>query len=458
MPNKSKAPLNSKQFLNLDRQFIPFRDEKDWEIHYTTFGSEEYLGAQTWHKLLTHNRVALLAEAGAGKTAELRAVSNRVNDDGSQAAFYVTLNSVAKHGLRNALETREDQQRFDAWKDDVSEAWFFVDSLDEARLNGETLQTALSQLEKELSPNLHRARTLISCRVSDWRTLSDTADFQKYLGSDTAEKQTITKIYSSADDALLAPIFDKADALKTIELDDEKSNHERDIHVVALAPLSHRQAEKLAAWAGVKNTSVFMQAVHEADATDLANRPQDLLSLAEQWNSNGTIGTKYRALKWSIDQRLRETNLDLYDKDTLTFERAYCGAKVLAAQLTFGKRRLLSWPIEAGVGVTTQDAMDPREALPNFDGKSVTRLLNRAIFDPATFGAVRFHHRSVQELLCSEWLIDQINNGCPIRRVWQLLTKEKYGKVRFRPSMRPVAAWIAQLEPRLFKCRSSDLI
>lgn len=443
--------MNSTIFVDLKRQFMPFKDEKEWELHYTAFGSEEYFGAQNWDELLSHNRVVVLAEAGAGKTAELRAVAARLNDENPGSAFYVTLNAVAKQGLFGALETLDDQKSYRDWKAAISHCWFFIDSLDEARLNGATFQTALSILQKELAPHLDRAKILVSCRVSDWRSLSDAADFEKYLGNDKAESDPVNRTYANADDALLSPIFDDNSQTNLDRAEGTSATPASGIHVVALAPLSRRQAERLANCAGVADTAAFLKAVHEADATDLANRPQDLLALVKQWSSEGTIGTKHSALKWSIRQRLQETNLDLAGKDTLTFDQAYRGAKVLAAQLTFGKKRLLSWPSEPSTGATTHDALDPREALPSLSGSDVARLLNRAIFDPATLGAVRFHHRSVQELLCAEWLLDQIENGCPFRSIWSLLVNDKYGKARFRPSLRPVTAWLAQLEPRFLK-------
>ena len=310
-------------FVDLNRQFMPYENEQDWELRYSEFGSEGYFGAETWDELLAHNRVVVLAEAGAGKTAELRAASERINDPGKTEAFYITLNSVAERGLIDAFETNQDQERFYKWRESDSIAWFFVDSLDEARLNGATFQKALSNLQKDLKLGLDRSKILVSCRVSDWRSVSDTADFKRYLGCDVAKFDPVFRTYENSDDALLCPIFSEKQELENEDENEENPAVTLNIHVVALTPLSREQASLLALAAGVENTDAFLLALHRADASDLANRPQDLLSMARQWISTGTVGTKHTALQWSIEERLRETNLDLAGKDTLTFEKAY---------------------------------------------------------------------------------------------------------------------------------------
>lgn len=444
--------MDTRDFIDLNRQFMPFSSEKDWELSYNYFGSDGFIGAQGWEQLLQHRRIVLLAEAGAGKTAELRAVSNRLKKRSDGLSFYLTLNAISSTGLESSIETAEELLLFSSWKNSNSELWLIIDSLDEARLNGSTFRQTLSNLQKELHTKLHRVRIIVSCRVSDWRSLSDARDFQSYLGVDEETSAPLPVVFANADEALLRPLFDTEKNKNTDEVGSDSTSVESSgLHIVALAPLTSQQAEDLAAWVGVVNVEEFMQAIHEADATDLANRPQDLISLADQWKAKGIIGGKYDALKWSIETRLQETNLDLAMKDNLNIDKAYSGAKKVAALLTFGKQRLLSWPLEAALTPTTQNALDPRGILTDFSGTEVASLLNRAIFDPATLGAVRFHHRSAQELLCAEWLSDRLKDGCPLRQIWNLLTEERYGKIRFRPALRPITAWLAQMEPRFFK-------
>ena len=49
----------------------------------------------------------------------------------------------------------------------------------------------------------------------------------------------------------------------------------------------------------------------------------------------------------------------------------------------------------------TADALDTSKYLKDWDATERSALLRRALFDPATYGRVRFHHRSVQEYLAA---------------------------------------------------------
>ena len=70
-------------------------------------------------------------------------------------------------------------------------------------------------------------------------------------------------------------------------------------------------------------------------------------------------------------------------------------------------------------------------------------LLRRALFDPATYGRIRFHHRSVQEYLAACKLRGLRDKGMSRAALFRLLFAEVYGVDVVRPSMRAIAAWLA---------------
>ena len=70
-------------------------------------------------------------------------------------------------------------------------------------------------------------------------------------------------------------------------------------------------------------------------------------------------------------------------------------------------------------------------------------MLRRALFDPATYGRVRFHHRSVQEYLAARRLRTLRDKGMSTRALFRLLFAERYGVEVVFPSMRAIAAWLA---------------
>lgn len=435
-------------YLDLDRQFMPFQDEESWEIRYQSFFSDGFYSCEGWSDLLSHRRTVILAEAGAGKTAEMSERAKALVEAGSPA-FCVTVNKLATTPFRDALVSPEDQARFDAWLVGNREGVFFIDSVDQARLSGKSFRDALSRLAKALVGHAARATILVSCRVSDWRATQDRAAFEELLGKPPDVEAPAPPLPEGGDDeALYAPLF-----RNTRPTDESDENATRPPsykpHITALAPLSDKQAKRLAEFDGVTDSDAFIAAVRDADADDLVNRPQDLLSLTRLWKDKETIGSKHEILKWSIRQRLRESNLDLSHKDTLSEDQALEGARLIAAALTFGHKRSIAWPLDTPAGGADDLSLNPRDALAGWSGQLQQTLLNRAVFDPATHGRVRFHHRSVQELLCAEWLLALMKAGCPIRRIWKLLAEEKYGTVRLRPALRPVTAWLAQLDERI---------
>lgn len=437
-------------YLELDRQFMPFQDEEAWEVRYQSFLSDNFYGCERWPDLLNHKRTVILAEAGAGKTAEMFQKAKALVDGGS-AAFYMTVNNLAKVSFLDALVNKECQARFEAWLAGDKEGFFFVDSVDEARMLGQSFRDALLRLANAISGHATRATILVSCRVSDWGATLDRAVFEEVLGKPPDIQARRSPPPEGRDDsALLAPLFH--DAARPNANEDQVAAPSYVPHVTALAPLTEQQSQCLAGWNGVADPGAFISAVRQADADSLVNRPQDLLSLSSLWSEKGKIGSKYTILKWSIQQRLRETNRDLFRRDTLSQELALAGAKRIAAAMTLCHKRFIAWPLDTPTGSSDSLSLDPSDVLPDWSGQLQQSLLNRAIFDPASHGRVRFHHRSVQELLCAEWLLDLVEDGCPFRHVWMLLTNSKYGSLRLRPSMRPVTAWLGQLDQRI-RCR-----
>lgn len=433
-------------YLDLNRYFMPFQDEPSWEVSYNTFLGREPLGAEDWTAILKRRRTVVLAEAGSGKTAEFRECAKRLRDAGS-TAFYLTVNNLSKRGLPEALPSREDVETFDAWLKNEAEAVFLVDSVDEARLFGESLEDALSNLQKGLGDQSGRATILISSRVSDWRSKEDKALISTYLGPPATESKPDGPVVEMDDEVFLDRLFrrDRRDESR----DEETPKPENyDPHIVALAPLTIQQAKDLAAQEGVVDCDDFVKAIQDADAESLANRPQDLLGLIANWKKDQTVGTKYQILKWSQKQRLREPNLDLKRRDTLSEESALHGARTVAAAMSLGQKRFIAWPLDSPSGPHDDVSLNPEDALPDWAGHDQQFLLNRAIFDPASHGRVRFHHSSAQELLTAEWMLELIKAGCPVRRIWNLLSKEQYGTRRLRTSLRPVTAWLAQLDSR----------
>src|SRR5258708_2587762 len=84
-----------------------------------------------WDELLQKWRVVVLAEAGSGKTSELSERA-RLLSAGGKHAFSLSVTDVANDGLENALAHTQRPQ-LASWQGGNEEAWFFLDSVDEAK-------------------------------------------------------------------------------------------------------------------------------------------------------------------------------------------------------------------------------------------------------------------------------------------------------------------------------------
>ena len=92
----------------------------------------------------------------------------------------------------------------------------------------------------------------------------------------------------------------------------------------------------------------------------------------------------------------------------------------------------------------SETALDVSKILPDWGAEERATLLERPLFSFASYGRVRFHHRSVVEFLAAKRLDELLDRGVSIKAIKRLLfTETAQGATVVRPSMRPIAAWIA---------------
>ncbi len=155
--------------------------------------------------LLTRRRVALLAEALSGKTKELEYRTKLLKEQG-RPAFCVRIEDLADRGFEAALDEIA-VELCKTWKASGSgDAWFFLDSVDEVRLNGKRFSNALQTFRRELGrADLNRSFVIVICRASDWKGKSDREAQQNELPFEDVEEIRIP--HGDRDEILLAPIF-----------------------------------------------------------------------------------------------------------------------------------------------------------------------------------------------------------------------------------------------------------
>jgi len=358
-----------------------------------------------WPNLLDQHRVVILAEASSGKTAEFRHQASILFSEG-KPAFFLRIEELADGEFEAALDPHV-VTAFTSWLPGHSVGWFFLDSVDEARLNRKSFESALRRFARKLDRALERARVLISCRMSDWKGDEDRRAIEQWLPVWEAPEPI------PADDeqsALLTPIFESGQN-RTRRPSQEPARKLNELLVVQLVPLSDEQRSILATASGLQDVDCFIAAIDRHGLDVLAERPGDLLELARYWKNYGSFDTLARMTDHGITVKLSECDKYRPDNDTLSLQKAREGAERLAAALTLAKSLTLRTPGDTPDPSLAAGALDPVMILDDWTGAERNALMRRGIFVPSTYGRVRFHHRSTQEYLTARWFERLLHAG-----------------------------------------------
>lgn len=134
---------------------------------------------KVWTDLQEAYRTVILADAGAGKTFEMEGQARRLRERGRQA-FFLRIENISD-GLAGSLEVGTSDD-FTQWQQGEEEGWFFLDSVDEARLDDpRAFETAIGRLASAIESAMHRAHVCISSRPYAWRAKLDRELIERLL-------------------------------------------------------------------------------------------------------------------------------------------------------------------------------------------------------------------------------------------------------------------------------------
>lgn len=429
-------------FVELNRSFFPLQKDQEPSLDFGRAWGRKLGGWLEWSDLRERRRVVLLAEASSGKSEEFKNQVKQLNAEGN-AAFYLPIEELADQGFEAALDAGA-AKRFEQWSGGADEAWFFLDSIDEARLNRKSFDSALKRFARELGVGIERARIYISCRVTDWKGFEDRETIIQWLPAWDAAK---TSPAGGDESALLDPIFNRKQ--KSTRLPDAADKKPNELLVIQLVPLSTEQYRVLAKEQRVPTLDAFIAGIARNGLEAFAERPGDLLDLADYWKTHKQFGTFADMVEHGITRKLRERDAHRADNETLSLAKAREGAARLASALTFGKSFTLRAPNHDPDPSLSVGALDATLVLNDWNEAQCNAVLRRGVFAPATYGRVRFHHRSTQEYLTAKWLDGLLAANCPLSEVWQLLFVDRYGVETVVPSLRPAAAWLSLWHPNI---------
>lgn len=426
-------------YTPLERKFRSLTSEELAQSDFlASISDSSLLTGTSWEELLEQSRVLLLAEAGSGKTTEMREAAARLNANGKHA-FVLPLEDLDKDGIPDIL-SGDSLRRFQAWRQDGQAiGWFFLDAVDELKLHLGSLERALRRFARDVDGLLARTRVLVSSRPHDWQPSADMVTLKQYLpivppstGPMEAKEAFLKRLQPPG-----AP-SEAQRGRKPVEAPAEPL-------VVILLPLGSKQIDTyVRARANEQDASAFLAELRQHHAQMFARRPADLAELFQSWKVHKALGTRERQHETNVTIKLSDVS-GRPDASLLTDKDARSGAERLALALALMRRRTIRSPEASpfGAGASSDAVLDPALVLQDYTSAARESLLRRGLFDPATYGRIRFHDRSVQEYLAAKRLHWLRSNGMTRSSLHRLLFAEVGSHRLTLPSMRPIAAWLA---------------
>lgn len=410
-------------YCDLNRKFAPLEPgTKDQAVaSYESDIASFSWYSKDWKKL--HERgaqiVVVLGEPGSGRSYEFKAQRDKLSASG-QPAFYLELHRLVKMGVDDLLVGSSDEIAYRDWKGSDGEACFFLDAVDEAKLDKALdFEAALENFRRSLGLRLNRAKIFISSRISAWQPEGDKALVEAKLSASSPQAKGAEGSGPSTKSAA--------------------------VEVYVICPLSKDAVISLCVASGLDVPDAFLTAVDESHAWEFARRPLDVSFLIRYWKQSGAIGELTELLEASVQEMLKERGEkpDHMRAYPLSVANARAGAESMAAASVFC--RTLDFVVAGSVGGGGR-ALSPLECLPeDWTPNQCSALIDRPLFDSAIYGTFRFHHRRIAEYLAACWLKRRMDHHCPPPVLRDFLFSYDAERLTLRPSVGSVATWLACL-------------
>lgn len=386
----------------------------------------------SWDELLRSQRILIVSEAGAGKTYECESKARELFARG-EPAFFLSLESVVSAGVIASL-FGEEHTRLTDWLASSSQvAYFFLDSIDELQLVHRSFKEALRRFAHDTRGALGRATVVITARPVP----IDRQAFRDILPVPAPVRQE-----------------DSQDEFIRIAMDGPSKTKDDGPHAireVELLPLTGPQITEFAASRGVESPEGLLAAIDAKHAREFARKPQDLIELCDDWREHGGLRAHFEQIQSHVRARLA-ARPERREKAELPPAKAQIGAQRLALAVILSRRLTIRYSAGSDGDASGATPIDPRELLADWGPNEVLTLLERPVFVEGGYGRVRFHHRSVMEFLAARQIHDLIEAGLLAQSAAcrMLFGLTGSNETILRPSMRPVAAWLALLRPDMF--------
>ncbi len=381
--------------------------------------------------------MVVVGEAGIGKTIEFKNEVKRLQANG-KAAFFIELNQL--DDLESwGLALGQSASTYAQWQNSTEDGYFFLDAVDEARLSSHAaFKKALTVVQASLRQHLGRVRIAISSRWTDWSIDEVRITVDEFL---------VAPIEAAHRVASAVPESEFVEETPVVQIEQPASYVRAEPFVVSLDPLSRTEAHRLAEALSVVDAPAFWATIDDGHYDYMATRPLDLRWMVGLWNEKGSLGTYLDLIEGNIVNRLTETNPSYQASSVvLSPDQLRRGAEELAAASEFSGRAFVA---TVPASTPRQDEVSSLTVLTDWTPSDVTRLLASAVFDEATFGRVKFHHRTAREYLAACWINRQIASGVPLHRVLPLFAASPFGETVLITARRWTLCWLAAVNVKV---------
>jgi len=356
--------------------------------------------------------LVLLGEPGIGKSTTLEAerasIESRLAASG-QAFLWVDLHEV---GTDAQLSRRLfDSPKFSAWKQGDEQFTVFLDSLDECRVQINTLPSLLINELRECP--IERLHVRIACRTADWSPTLERG-LRELWGNDA-------------------------------------------VCVVELAPLRRSDVKVGAATLGL-DPDTFVDAVMRSGVVPLAIKPLTLDFLLRTFRRHGTLlirqadlyreGCRLLCIESERRHQLRLPRLLEADQRLALAER-------IAALTVFANRAAVATGINPGDVLADDLALRDLSSgseVANGDSFAVTEdgvaeALNTGLFSSRGEHRLGWAHRTYAEFLSARYVIE---HGMSLPQVLSLITHPTDPEGKLVPQLHGVSAWLSSMRADVF--------
>lgn len=398
--------------IQLNRQFSPVPKSQEEAEKSEILSVWGHVKPYTWDDMDREFRCVILAEAGAGKTEEFRQHAGRLASIG-KPAFFIRIEDI-EADFYNAFEIGEEDE-FETWLQSAGKAWFFLDSVDEARLeNPGAFEKAMRRFAKGIAKGAHRAHIYLSSRPYAWRPVED--------------RRLLDKI-----------LFLPAKQQREDGEEGQQTEPQSALTIYIMRHLDKDRIRRFCEARSAKDVDRLLREIERSNLWSLAERPFDLEGIIAKWGRDSTLGSRIDLLRHNIDNRLSDDHCsDRAQRQPLNLERAREGARRLSAAVVLTGQAGINVPDAAPI----KPGIEAESVLAEWKPEDVRALLERGIFNDIIYGAVRFRHRDVRELLAAEWFDGLLKTGNSRYSVEALFFREQYGEKIITPRLRPILSWL----------------